>query len=34
VSGEFASMDSLEGFELENAIARLTPTQRERYLAA
>jgi hypothetical protein len=34
VSGEFASMDSLEGYELENAIARLTPAQRERYLAA
>lgn len=31
VAGEFADLDSLEGMELEQAIARMTPAQRERY---
>lgn len=34
VDGEFADLDSLEGLEYETALARLTPAQRERYLAA
>ena len=32
VAGEFASLDSLEGIELESAIAAMTPAQRERYM--
>lgn len=32
VAGEFADVESLEGMELEDAIARMTPAQRERYL--
>lgn len=31
VAGEFADVDGLEGVELEEAIARMTPAQRERY---
>lgn len=34
VSGEFSDIDGLEGMELEDAIARMTPSQRERYLKA
>lgn len=33
VGGEFADLDSLEGLELEAAINRMTPAQREKYLA-
>jgi hypothetical protein len=32
VASEFASLDSLDGEALESAIARMSPTQRERYL--
>ena len=32
VSGEFAHLDSLGGEDLESAIAKMTPSQRERYL--
>lgn len=31
VGGEFAHLDALGGDDLENAIARMTPTQREKY---
>ena len=31
VGGEFAHLDSLEGDQLEAAIARMTPAQREKY---
>lgn len=31
VSGEFTDIDKLSGFELEDAIRRMTPAQRERY---
>lgn len=31
VAGEFSNLDGLEGFELEDAIARMTPAQRERW---
>lgn len=31
VAGEFADVDGLEGQDLEDAIARMTPAQRERY---
>lgn len=31
VAGEFADIDSLDGEELESAISRMTPAQRERY---
>lgn len=34
VSGEFSDVEGLEGLELEDAIARMTPSQRERYLKA
>lgn len=34
VAGEFADVDALEGQALEDAIARMTPAQRSRYLAA
>jgi len=34
VASEFADIDALEGQALEDAIARMTPTQRSRYLAA
>lgn len=34
VSDEFANLDNLEGDEFENALSRLTPAQRARYLAA
>src|SRR3546814_18082157 len=34
VVGEFANRDSLDGEELEAAIGRLTPAQRERYAKA
>ena len=32
IGGEFADMDNLEGFEYEQAIAKMTPVQRERFL--
>ncbi len=32
VGGEFADLDALEGMELEQALAKLSPAQRERYL--
>jgi hypothetical protein len=32
VSGEFANVDALEGMDIEAAIAKMTPAQRERYL--
>ena len=32
VSGEFANLDALEGESLEDAVRRMTPAQRERYL--
>ena len=32
IGGEFADMDSLEGFDYEQAIAKMTPVQRERFL--
>lgn len=31
LAGEFADLDNLEGMELEQAIARMSPAQRERY---
>lgn len=31
LAGEFADLDNLEGLELEQAISRMTPAQRERY---
>ncbi len=31
VTGEFADIDALDGTDLESAIARMTPAQRERY---
>lgn len=34
VSGEFADIEGLEGLELEDAIARMTTSQRERFLKA
>jgi len=34
IAGEFAEMDRLSGLELEDTIRRMTPAQRERYLAA
>lgn len=34
VNGEFSDLDGLEGMELEDAIAKMTPTQRERWLKA
>jgi hypothetical protein len=34
VASEFADIDALDGQALEDAIARMTPTQRSRYLAA
>lgn len=32
VGGEFADLDALEGMELEQALAKLSPAQRDRYL--
>ena len=32
VGGEFADLDALEGIDLEQAIAKMTPAQRERYV--
>lgn len=32
-SGEFAAVDKLDGMEYENAIARMTPEQKSRYMA-
>lgn len=32
VAGEFAELDSLEGMDYEQAIAKMTPVQRERFL--
>jgi len=32
--GEFASVDSLTGIEYENALAKMSDAQRERYLKA
>ena len=34
VSDEFGHLDSLDGMDLENAIARMTPAQREKYARA
>lgn len=34
VGDEFSNLDNLEGDEFESALARLTPAQRERYLAS
>lgn len=34
VTGEFSDVEGLEGLELEDAIARMTPAQRERFLKA
>ena len=34
VADEFANLDGLEGVQLEDAIARMTPAQRERYAQA
>lgn len=34
VSGEFSDVEGLDGLELEDAIARMTPAQRERFLKA
>lgn len=34
VAGEFAAIDALDGMDLEDAIAKMTPAQRERYLRA
>lgn len=34
VSGEFSDLDGLEGLELEDAIAKMSPAQRERWLKA
>jgi hypothetical protein len=31
LAGEFANLDTLSGMELENALAKMTPAQRERY---
>lgn len=33
VAGEFADLDGLEGLDLEDGIARLSPAQREKYMA-
>jgi hypothetical protein len=33
VASEFADVDSLDGWELEQAIARMSPAQRAKYLA-
>lgn len=33
VGGEFADLDALDGMELEDAIARMSPAQRAKYLA-
>lgn len=33
IAGEFADLDGLEGLDLEDAIARLSPAQREKYTA-
>lgn len=33
VQGEFADLDGLEGLDLEDAIARLSPAQRDKYMA-
>ena len=32
VSGEFSELDSLEGLDYEQAIAKMTPVQRERFV--
>lgn len=34
ISSEFADLDGLDGMDLENAIAKMTPAQRERYAKA
>lgn len=34
VAGEFSDLDGLEGLELEDAIAKMSPAQRERWLKA
>jgi hypothetical protein len=34
VAGEFSDLDGLDGLELEDAIAKMTPAQRERWLKA
>lgn len=34
VTGEFSDIDALDGMELEDAVARMTPAQRDRYLKA
>jgi hypothetical protein len=34
LSGEFSDVDKLEGFELEEAIAKMTPAQRDRFSKA
>ena len=34
VSGEFSDVMSLDGFDMEDAIARMTPAQRARFVKA